>query len=160
MTAAARLRPATDADVPRLVAIARRAWVGAFSDAPPEMIAYWRAMDREPGWYARYWPDMSVAEVDGTPVGLVQPAGDEVNGLWIDPDWQGRGLGRRLLREAERQIRSAGHARAWLTCSGFNVRAAGFYRACGYEVEREVVHRHPAGVEETVLTFGRPLASP
>jgi ribosomal protein S18 acetylase RimI-like enzyme len=155
------LRAAVAEDVDRLVTIARRAWLSAFAEhAPGTLIAWWRAADREPAWYARYWPDMIVAEQAGSLVGLAQPAADEVNGLWIDPGWQGRGVGRRLLQAAESRIEAMGYGRAWLTCSGFNRRAAGFYRACGYRLEREVVQTHPSGVAETVWTFARQLGTP
>ena len=154
----ARLRPADTQDVVRLVEIARRSWLSAFAGHAPEaMVAHWRLADREPTWYARFWPDMIVAEAGGNVVGLTQPADDEVNGLWVDPEWQGRGLGRQLLRAAEHRIREMGHDRAWLTCSGFNTRAAGFYRACGYELDREAQEPHPSGVIETVWTFARRL---
>ena len=155
------LRAAGVHDVDRLIGIARRAWLSAFvGNAPEAMIAHWRAADREPEWYARFWPDMIVAEVGGVPVGLTQPAADEVNGLWIGPDWQGRGIGRRLLRAAEARIRQEGHGRAWLECSGFNARAAGFYRACGYHLESEEVQQHPSGVAEAIWIFGRRIDLP
>ena len=156
-----RLRPAVQQDVDQLVATARRAWLSAFAEhAPDALIAWWRAADREPGWYARFWPDMIVAEVAGTVAGLTQPADDEVNGLWIAPEWQRLGIGRRLLRAAEARIIEKRHARAWLTCSGFNPRAAAFYRACGYHLDREAVQEHPAGVVETIWTFARRLDTP
>ena len=153
-----KLRPAVEQDVDALVGIARRAWLSAFAEhAPSPLIAYWRTANREPDWYRRFWADMIVAEQAGTAVGLTQPAADEVNGLWVTPEWQGRGIGRLLLRAAERRISEAGHNRAWLTCSGFNRRAARFYRACGYQLEREVVQQHLSGVTETVHVFARQL---
>lgn len=134
MTRVTRLRRATAADVDRLVDVARAAWLSAFADtAPPELVAYWRANDREPSWYARYWPDMTVATVADVVVGVVQPAADEVNGLWVAPEWQGRGVGSELLRVAETQIRDAGHPRAWLSCSSCNRRASRFYQSRGYQ---------------------------
>ena len=152
------LRPAVEQDIDALVEIARRAWLSAFAEhAPSPLIAYWRKANREPDWYRRFWADMIVAEQTGTAVGLTQPAADEVNGLWVAPEWQGRGIGRQLLRAAEERISQAGHNRAWLTCSGFNRRAAGFYRACGYQLERERVEQHPSGVTETVQIFARRL---
>ena len=133
MSQVTRLRRATAADVERLVEVARAAWLSAFADtAPPELISYWRANDREPAWYARYWPDMTVATVADLVVGVVQPAADEVNGLWVAPQWQGRGIGSRLLDAAEGEIRDGGHPRAWLSCSSRNARATGFYQSRGY----------------------------
>lgn len=156
-----RLRPAVEQDVDQLVAIARRSWLSAFAGHAPEaLIAYWRTADREPAWYARFWPDMIVAEADGAIAGLTQPADDEVNGLWIAPEWQRLGIGRQLLRAAEARIIEQSHARAWLTCSAFNPRAAAFYRACGYRIDRETAQQHPSGVVETIWTFARRLDVP
>ena len=138
----ALLRRAVEADVPLLVELARRSWLSAFSDtAPPALTDYWRALDREPAFYATYWPSMTVAEESGRLLGLVQPMEDEVNGLWIDPLAQGRGVGLQLLRAAEGEIAAAGFDRAWLTCSAWNVRALRFYARAGYfhEVRRIVV---------------------
>lgn len=155
------IRPAVAADVAQLVAIARRAWLSAFAGrAPAELVAHWRATDREPAWYARYWPDMLVAEVEGGPVGLAQPAQDEVNGLWVDPTWHRRGVGTRLLSAAEDHIRADGHSRAWLTCSAFNQPAAAFYRSRGYVLERQQAQLHPSGVPEALLIFARQLSAP
>jgi GNAT superfamily N-acetyltransferase len=150
------LRAAAEGDVPRLVAIARRSWLSAFAaHAPPAFVEHWRAADRAPSWYAEHWPDMIVAEAAGAPVGLTQPAADEVNGLWVDPDWQGRGVGTTLLRAAEERILAQGHRRPWLTCSGFNPRAAAFYQARGYVVERRERRTHASGATEELLIFVR-----
>jgi ribosomal-protein-alanine N-acetyltransferase len=154
------LRPAEERDVDALVGLARRSWLSAFGEtAPPALIAHWRAADRESAWYRRYWPDMIVAEVAGAVAGLTQPKLDEVNGLWVDPAWQGAGVGSLLLQAAELAIASAGFDRAWLTCSGFNRRAAGFYRARGYRVVRREDQPHPSGVPEEVLTYAKGLAT-
>ena len=155
------LRPAAEADLPRLVEIARRSWLSAFAQTLPfEAIRDWVAADRAPGWYATYWPTMTVAELGGEIVGLVQPAADEVNGLWVHPSVQGRGVGARLLAEAERQIAAAGHGKAWLTCSGVNPRAQGFYAARGYRVVRRYTEPFPCGYPEEMLVYERALTPP
>jgi [ribosomal protein S18]-alanine N-acetyltransferase len=147
------LRPATEDDVVLLVHVARLSWLSAFEgSAPPAFIARWRAKDSEPAWYARYWPDMTVADLDGKPCGLVQPVRDEVNGLWVVPDAQGKGVGSALLLEAERHIASAGYDRAWLTCSGFNPRALEFYLRRGYcETRRQSEELEPGLVDNTIV---------
>ena len=136
-----------------LVHVARQSWLSAFEgSAPPAFVTRWRTKDSEPAWYARYWPDMTVADLDGTPTGLVQPAEDEVNGLWVLPDAQGNGVGSALLLEAERQIAAAGHERAWLTCSGFNPRALAFYLRRGYrETRRQSEELEPGLVDNTII---------
>jgi hypothetical protein len=88
------LRPAREADVPALVELARRSWLSAFAaTAPAALVRDRLAREFERDWYPRYWPDMTVAEDGGVPLGVVQPMGDEVNGLWVDPAAQVRGSG-------------------------------------------------------------------
>lgn len=55
-----------------------------------------------------------------------------VTALVVTPDAQGRGLGRQLLREAERRARTGGAARIELTSGSQRTDAHAFYRACGY----------------------------
>lgn len=55
----------------------------------------------------------------------------------VHPEFQGRGLGRRLLREAERRIQVAGGARIYVDTSRRAQYAAtrAFYEGCGYRLE-------------------------
>ncbi len=55
-----------------------------------------------------------------------------ITALVVTPHAQGRGLGRQLLREAERRARAAGAARIELTSGSQREDAHAFYRACGY----------------------------
>ena len=50
----------------------------------------------------------------------------------VTPEAQGRGLGRQLLREAERRARVGGAARLEITSGSQRSDAHAFYRACGY----------------------------
>ncbi len=55
-----------------------------------------------------------------------------ITALVVSPGAQGRGLGRQLLREAERRARAAGAARIELTSGSQRSEAHAFYRACGF----------------------------
>lgn len=55
-----------------------------------------------------------------------------ITALVVSPGAQGRGLGRQLLREAERRARAAGAARIELTSGSQRSEAHSFYRACGF----------------------------
>ncbi|MEN1940117.1 GNAT family N-acetyltransferase [Luteimonas sp. MJ246] len=55
-----------------------------------------------------------------------------ITALVVSPDVQGRGLGRQLLREAERRARAAGAARVELASGSQRTDAHAFYRACGF----------------------------
>ena len=152
------LRAACETDVPGLIGLARRAWHSGFADAAPAaFVREWQARQFEQEWYPKYWPDMTVAEVDGVLLGLVQPMKDEVNGLWVDPAAQGRGVGTALLRHGELAIAAAGFDRAWLTCSGFNPKARRFYVARGYRETGCESKARAGGVVEEIWTYDRVL---
>lgn len=55
-----------------------------------------------------------------------------VTALVVSPDAQGRGVGRLLLRDAERRARTGGAARLEVTSAGHRTEAHSFYRACGF----------------------------
>lgn len=53
-------------------------------------------------------------------------------GIAVLPGYRRRGLGRQLLREAERRARGAGAARIELASGSQRTDAHQFYKACGY----------------------------
>jgi hypothetical protein len=59
--------------------------------------------------------------------------------LSVEPDQQGRGLGRAMMRAAEAWTRSLGVPKIQLMVRGSNVETIGFYRAIGYLQEDTVV---------------------
>ena len=83
-----------------------------------------------------------VARRDGAVVGLIAldfmyylPLGTttcRVTALVVTPTAQGLGIGRSLLKEAERRARGGGAARIELTSGSQRTEAHAFYRACGY----------------------------
>jgi ribosomal protein S18 acetylase RimI-like enzyme len=152
------IRPATEADVPRLIDVARRSFLSAFgATAPPPLLEQWARNDREATSYPRDWAKMFVMERDGVIAGLMQPTVDEIDGLWIHPDFQGHGIGSLLLEYGEEVIRARGFARSWLTCSSFNPRALDFYRRRGYTVFRSTRKLHECGVDEESFGMERRL---
>ena len=56
-----------------------------------------------------------------------------VTALVVTPTAQGLGIGRQLLKEAERLARCGGAARIELTSGSQRTEAHAFYRACGYK---------------------------
>ncbi len=58
----------------------------------------------------------------------------EVDGLVVDARWRGRGVGTRLLDDAERWARERGLAEIRLRSNVIRAAAHQFYRARGYEV--------------------------
>lgn len=55
-----------------------------------------------------------------------------ITAMVVTPEAQGRGLGRQLLREAERRARMGGAARLEITSGSQREDAHAFYKACGY----------------------------
>jgi ribosomal protein S18 acetylase RimI-like enzyme len=161
MTASARriIRPAREDDLVRLIEIARRSWLSAFAQtAPFALIEWWVRTDRTTILYREHWRAMSVLEDDGVIIGLVQPAAAEINGLWVHPGWHGRGAGTMLLSAGEQMVARAGHAVAWLTCSGFNGAALEFYRRRGYVETAREREPHACGVEVENVRMERRLS--
>ncbi|GHC10028.1 GNAT family N-acetyltransferase [Thermomonas carbonis] len=84
-----------------------------------------------------------LARRDGAVCGLVAldymyylPLGTitcRVTALVVTPTSQGLGIGRQLLKEAERRARTGGAARIELTSGSQRTEAHAFYRACGYK---------------------------
>ena len=83
-----------------------------------------------------------LARCDGMVCGLIAldfmyylPLGTttcRITAMVVTPEAQGRGLGRQLLREAERRARVGGAARLEITSGSQRSDAHAFYRACGY----------------------------
>jgi len=152
------IRPASEADVPQMIEVFRRSFLSAFGlTAPFPLLQQWIRDDRETLRYSGHWAEMFVFEQDGAIGGLMQPTLDEIDGLWIHPGYQGRGIGSRLLQHGEGIIRDRGYARSWLTCSSYNQQALGFYRARGYVVSRSTWTQHEGGIEEESFVMERML---
>lgn len=56
-----------------------------------------------------------------------------ITALVVHDTFHGRGIGKRLLREAEQRARQAGATRVELTTAMHREAAHQFYKACGYE---------------------------
>ena len=80
---------------------------------------------------ARAW----VAEEEGTAVAfsMADASQGTVFAMFVRPGWEGRGLGRALMREAEAWLFARGCAEIWLLTGGDPaLRAHGFYRHLGW----------------------------
>jgi GNAT superfamily N-acetyltransferase len=83
---------------------------------------------------------VSVFEEDGRLLGFatVLPRGDgfaQLDALYVEPDAQGRGIGRRLTEHAVEAAR--GHGAIGLNLIA-NANALGFYEKCGFQILAEV----------------------
>jgi len=68
-------------------------------------------------------------------------AASELRRLYVQERFTGRGLGRELLRQAEKAAAARGADMLWLTAWEGNPRALLFYPRCGYEELGRTVYR-------------------
>lgn len=128
------LRPGTDADIPALIALGDAA-NATYIGKTPEFVG--READVEQA-FASFVPkaieQLIVAESDGVLLGFSATEGetDEISGVWVAPEQQGKGIGAILLAASEAHIRARGSSYSWLTAHIGNRRAIGFYRTHGY----------------------------
>lgn len=117
------VRRATAADTPHCASIYLVARRATFSWVPPEIFTledYEASVHDEEVW---------VAEVDGAVVGFVSIYRPEsfVHNLFVDPQWQHRGIGGMLLEQALRRMNRP----ARLKCVASNRQACAFYEKLG-----------------------------
>ena len=74
-----------------------------------------------------------VAELKGEIAGFAAVVGGELDGLFVEPDLWGGGIGRILVEAAVHEARERGLSLTVIA----NPRARGFYEACGFSVEGE-----------------------
>lgn len=113
---------------------------GTYDGAPPrlERFTEWLQADSE--------FSTTVADVDGTAVGHVTISGNEVVHLFIDPDHQGLGLGRRLLATGEAMLADAGYDDIELHTMIGNAPAIALYESAGWVVTDGVIDNEHDGV--------------
>lgn len=74
-----------------------------------------------------------VAELDGEIAGFAAVVGGELDGLFVEPDWWGQGIGRALVDAAAHEARKRGLSLTVIA----NPSARLFYESCGFTVEGE-----------------------
>jgi ribosomal protein S18 acetylase RimI-like enzyme len=94
-----------------------------------------------------------VAVVDGAPIGHVTISGHQLVHLFVEPDHQGKGLGRHLLALGEAMIAAGGHTDLELHARVENLDAIAFYEKAGWTVTDSLVHtvEHGISYDERIL---------
>lgn len=136
---------ATDRDIGALEGLARQIWRVCFRDMiSQEQIEY--MLDQ------RYTPEVlrkviatgdpvyEILRVDGEPLAFTaytdtgNPAELKLQQLYVHPEWQGRGLGGRLMDRVEQVALERGRSRLVLTVNRNNHRAKAAYEKRGFHV--------------------------
>ena len=125
--ALARIRPCTDEDFDAVAALWRKAGLTRPWNDPAQDIARCRAAPNA---------ELFVAELGGAVAGSVMAGHDGHRGwvyyLAVDPEVQRQGLGRRLMRRAEKWLEAAGAPKVQLMVRADNAPVRAFYEALGY----------------------------
>jgi putative acetyltransferase len=124
------IRPYTSGDIKGLLEV----WDRASRIAHPFLVEEF--LEAEKVEIAQRWlpiAETTVYEIDGRVVGFIALIGNEVGGFFVDPDLQGRGIGRALMDHARR-------SRPLLELDVFEANVIGrrFYDAYGFRL----VDRH------------------
>lgn len=110
------------------------------------------SLDQRQSWAYGLDPDQyqvpenghfDVAEADGMVFAFCDHNASEVIGLYIDPSWQGRGIGSALLRQAEARMIVAGTRLARIHSA---LSSQSFYERHGYVIVERTEHRTRGGL--------------
>jgi ribosomal protein S18 acetylase RimI-like enzyme len=77
--------------------------------------------------------------------GFVVVVDDEVEQVYVDRRWRGRGVAELLLRHAEAVIGQGGRRTAWLAVVAGNTRARRFYARLGWQDRGSFTYQAPDG---------------
>jgi ribosomal protein S18 acetylase RimI-like enzyme len=163
------LRPALPRDADAIARVHVETWQSTYAGlVPNDYLARMSVARSAPQWHraaaqAEKGNDLMVAEVDEEVVGFVSfgptrspklPYSGEVYALYVGIDWQGHGLGRRLLITALEALLREGHQSAMVWVLAANP-ARFFYEAMGGERAGERLEEF-AGTQLEELAYGWP----
>ena len=156
-TIAIDIRAAIPLDAPALAAVHEASWREAYAGLLPPRALMGFINRRDTAWWVRTvrHAGVLVLEVGGKVVGYATfgrnrtgalPQGGEVYELYLTPEYQGLGFGRRLLDAALERLSATGAPGTVVWSIEDNERAMGFYRACGGRDIAEGTERFDATV--------------
>jgi len=124
------LRPAYPDEHDQLEDLQRRASL-ELEDYRDQLIAHPEAIHLPPAQIAN--GQVIVAELDGGVAGFAAVVGGELDGLFVEPDLWGIGIGKTLVDAATHEARQRGLTLKVTAAPG----ARRFYESCGFSVEGE-----------------------
>ncbi|MGD1879036.1 MAG: GNAT family N-acetyltransferase [Kiloniellaceae bacterium] len=163
------LRPALPRDADAIARVHVETWQSAYAGlVPADYLARMSVARSSPQWHrtaakAEKGNDLLVAEVEEEVIGFVSfgpnriadlPYSGEVYALYVGIDWQGQGLGRRLLATALEALAKEGHRGAMVWVLAANP-ARFFYEAMGGERAGDRMETF-AGTDLEELAYGWP----
>jgi len=124
-----QMRRCTARDAPSLTRLAHAS--KASWGYPDELLALWDAdLTLDPAFVERHdvWSAVAGDEVAGFYAVTGEESAREIEHLWVDPVWMGRGVGRRLVEHLVARARAAGVEELRVVS---DPNAAGFYLRMG-----------------------------
>ncbi len=125
------IREMTDGDIGEVSCLAERCIEGCCRDVyNDDERRYWESLYSGENFlkYTKGWK-FFVLSLEGRVVGCAGLNRDEVKGMFVDPQFQGRKIGKKLLDFLENCARESGIVQLFLDSS---LNAVGFYRSTGY----------------------------
>jgi ribosomal protein S18 acetylase RimI-like enzyme len=153
-----QLRPADDADLAAIGAVHVSSRDAAYAGLVPAAALHATSPDAMAAWWTERWRwerdthRLIVAATDRAVVGFAYTGPSETAGavelyaIHVLPGWQGRGVGRSLMRAALGALRDLGGERAVLWVLTGNERARRFYERGGWAADG-ATRRAPIGAE-------------
>ena len=160
------VRAAVPLDAPALAAVHEASWREAYSGILPPRALMGFINRRGPAWWVRTvkHAGVLVLEVGGRVVGYATygrnrtaalPQAGEVYELYLMPEYQGLGFGRRLFDAALDRLRSMGAKGTVVWSIEQNERAMAFYRSAGGRDVAEETERFDGRVlNKVAFAFG------
>lgn len=132
------IRPLSQPDIEPLSLIGLKAWQSGIKPLVPEHI-HGRMLATNPfaPFLEKLGKEVLVAEVERNLIGFAacEHADNHISDLWVDPAFEGRGIGSALLHALEARILDKGYNRVTIQVAAGNARALGLYQHLGYRVD-------------------------
>lgn len=126
---------------------------------PRDKIAAW-ASGKTPDLYVKIQNEtgevfLVAVDPDDRPIGFCGYLEDDIRGLYVDPAWQGEGVGTALMQKAEAAIAAAGVRTSKVQAARS---AYGFYERIGYVRTRIANHTMANGQQIEAAWYEKPIA--
>jgi len=127
-----KIRPAHETDIAPLITLLRRSWLTTWApEVPFSAVQAFAAYDPARAFAETKWKELTIVEIDDAVAGVLHIEENWIRLIELAPELKRRGIGSRLMDEAEQRIRED-YSEARLEVRAFNTGALAFYRQRGW----------------------------